>query len=135
MTYTALDTLKDTVLRVEDKIGVAQDHLSGSRDIDDEDDAMQILEYARRLLWEALADHVAGVSPAFPHYPTAASHQDAHTYSDGSTICELIDLSDGAGVFYFPRYDGDRDAFINMFETGRRARLTLVEGTADGNDH
>ena len=123
-----LDTLKATVLRVDDLISLAQDTIAGA--IRDEaydiDNDLEILDSARRELWEALSNHVPGVRYELPHY-TDAGRQAARTYDDGTAIVEPIELANGSIASFYPRYDGDRSEFIEKMTASGRPLLRIVE--------
>ena len=124
----ALDTLKATVLRVDDLISLAQDTIAGAvRDEDyDVDNDLEILDSARRELWEALASHVHGVRYELPHY-TDEGRRAARTYDDGTAIVEPIELVNGSIASFYPRYDGDRNEFIEKMTANGRPHLSIVE--------
>jgi hypothetical protein len=127
-----LDTLKATVLRVDDLISLAQDTIAGAvRDADYEIDSdLEILDSARRELWEALATHIPGVRYELPHF-TDAGGRAARTYSDGTAVVESIELRNGSIASFYPRYDGDRNEFIEKMTANGRPHLSIVERQPD----
>jgi hypothetical protein len=124
-TPTVLDTLKDTTLRAINWIEYAQDGVAGSLCDSDHEGDMEMLHSVKKALWDAVAVHVSGVQAEYPHY-TDAGYKAMHTYDDGTTIVEQIELREGSVAIYFPRHDGDRDEFIQLLSAGLRASLSIV---------
>jgi hypothetical protein len=123
---TALDTLKDTLLRADNLISYAQDQVAGSLCAeDDHEPEQEALDGARKMLWDAVAAHVRGVRFEHPHF-TDAGYKAMHTYDDGSVIVEHIELAHGSVATYFPRHDGNRGEFIERLSAGLRPNLTIV---------
>ena len=106
---SVLDTLKHTVFRTIDLIEVAQDMVGGSTaDSADVDDAMDLLDVAKRYLLEALAEHIPGVNPrgiGAPYwFHFAEAREAARTYDDGSRV--VMHLNDGHTVHVrYPRLE------------------------------
>lgn len=126
MKPSVLDTLKETLLRSEDLISSAQDSIAGSLCDTGHEDELEMIDAARKMLWEAVAAHVPGVRYEYPHY-TDGGYTAAHTYDDGTPIVEQIELRAGHVASYYRRHDGDRQEFIDMLSTGLPPKLTIVD--------
>lgn len=125
---TPLDTVKDLVSIIHDRIGTAFDLMSCNGI--DFDAAESVLENLVQNAYEALGQHVEGITYGgnfLPLYATPEAFRASRTYDDGSPIVETITFPDIPGMSfpYRPRHDGDRDEFVKW------AREEAEEHAAD----
>lgn len=126
---SALDTLKEVVLRV-DEIVQSADYFTADLGIGfSVDDVQRALDSVRETLWTSLARHIPGVGidpgTGIPRITSSARHE-VCTYDDGSPVMEVIEFEPGVRGEYFPRHHGDRAAYISMVQAARRIELSIA---------
>lgn len=132
METTPLDTLKELAHSVGDMIEHAQDMIGGSSCGDEHETALDVLDSARYALVAGLAVHIAGMErdpdailSGFSGYRyTPAAWAATRSYDNGDPVCVQVEVGNGQHADYYPRRDGDLDAFKALFAP----RLSLVGG-------
>lgn len=119
----SVDVLKETFWRALRNIEHVSDYLSANEIVDEDDHVFCQLDSAVKAITEALIPHVPGLywaaeQPMFE----GGAYESARTYSDGSPILVDVKLEPGVWAEYWPRYDGDFEAWRLRF----KPTLTLL---------
>lgn len=125
-----LDTLKELAHVVVNLIDYAQDQIGGSEHGADYEEVQEVLDSASHELVVGLARHIPGmdrdpdaVLSGFNGFVyTQAARTAVRTYEDGTPVVVAVDLGIGRRADYFPRRDGEFEAFKAFFAP----RLALV---------
>jgi hypothetical protein len=104
--WSALDTLRHTVLRAEDMISTAVDYAAGNLEIDDDDPLLGMLDTARKMLVDGLAEQIAGVEhDGVTAIYTPEARRRVYRYDDGSPVIRVFE-DDGLTMWHiFPRLE------------------------------
>lgn len=129
-----LDTLKHTLLRVDQLIEHAIETHSTDTDVPADDPVVGILDSARRLLTVGLAEHVPGISwDGTSMQVSPGSESLLWRYDDGTPVAVAID--DGVMRWViFPRLDPELLDAANRQALLGRPTLSLVPPPEEGED-
>lgn len=116
MTGTELDALKDTFWEVRTRLDYVVDYLGGNSILDDEHHVYDFLSNLTQFTAARLGEFVPGITWEGRVIMNDSAWVASRTYDDGTWAIQTVTLDSGAQADYRPRFDGDFEKWMQLFD-------------------